>query len=198
MSGHGETFGSECSTQHVVYGQAIPTEYPGALTMTQWPPSSATSTAASPTLLSQVYAALEALRSELPSLRLPGPIGEGSPESYERDLSAALNRTGRRLLGAVIEELDDSSDGLVVDGVRYYRVGVSAGEVMSSFSRTRFERSLYRRRDCSSLLPAEARFGVIGGFWSLLAARQASLSLSLAPARDYYGNGAGWSRRRRR
>ncbi len=155
--------------------------------MTLLPFSSTTSTAASPTLSSRVEAALEALRTEFLSLGLPGPIGAGCPESYERGLSDALNRTGCRLLGAVIEELDDSSDGLVVDGARYYRAGTSVGEVMSSFGRVRFERSLYRRQGCASVIPADARFGVIAGFWSPLAARQASLSLSLAPAKDCEG-----------
>ena len=151
------------------------------------PFSSSTSSAASPSLASRVDAALEALRTELLSLGLPGPIGESCPATYERELSAALNRTGCSLLGAVIEELDERSEGLLVDGARYYRAGASAGDVMSSFGRVRFERSLYRRRGCGSVFPADIRFGVIGGFWSPLAARQASLSLSLAPAKDCEG-----------
>ncbi len=110
--------------------------------MTRLPTSSATSTAAGPTLVSRVDATLEALQSELLSPRLPGPMGEGCPDSNESDLSAARNRTGCRLLGAVIAELDDSSDGLVVDGMRYYPAGASAGEVLVSFGRVHVERSL--------------------------------------------------------
>ena len=52
---------------------------------------------------------------------------------------------------------------------------------MSSFGRVRYERSQYRRRNCGSVFPADARFGLIGEFWSPLAARQGSLSLSLVP-----------------
>ena len=36
---------------------------------------------------------------------------------------------------------------------------------MSSFGRVRYERSQYRRRNCGSVFPADARFGLIGEFW---------------------------------
>ena len=110
--------------------------------MTRLPISSATSTAAGATLVSRVDAAREALQSELLSLGLPGPIGEGCSDSNERDLSAARNRTGCRWLGAGLAVLDDSSDGLVVDGTRYYPVGASAEDVLRSFGRVQFGRSL--------------------------------------------------------
>ena len=68
-----------------------------------------------------------------------------------------------------------------------YRAGKSVGEPMSSFGHVRYERSQYRRRNCGSVFPADARFRLIGEFWSPLAARQGSLSLSLVPVKDCEG-----------
>ena len=147
--------------------------------MTLLPFSSAESTAASPKLVASLDASLEALRAEVLALQLPDATVENCPAAYERAVSAALNRTGCTLLGAVIEELDECRDRLVLDGAVYYCAGKSAGELMSSFGRVRYERSQYRRRNCGSVFPADARFGLIGEFWSPLAARQGSLSLSL-------------------
>ena len=59
--------------------------------------------------------------------RLPDAAGEHDPESYERAISAALNRTGCALLGAAIEELDKCRDRLFLDGTVYYRAGKSVG-----------------------------------------------------------------------
>ena len=78
--------------------------------MTLLPFSSAESTAARPTaaspkLVASLDAALEALRTDVLALRLPDEAGESCPASYECAVSAALNRTGCALLGAVIEEL---------------------------------------------------------------------------------------------
>ena len=56
---------------------------------------------------------------------------------------------------------------------------------MSSFGRVRYERSQYRCRNYGSVFPADARFGLTGEFWSPLAARQGSLSLSLVPVKDF-------------
>ena len=155
--------------------------------MTLLPFSSAESTAASPKLVASLDASLEALRAELLALPLPDAAGENCPESYERAVSAALNRMGCALLGAAVEELDERRDRLVLDGAVYYCAGKSSGELMSSFGRVRYERSQYRRRNCGSVFPADARFGLIGEFWSPLAARKGSLSLSLAPVKDCEG-----------
>ncbi len=155
--------------------------------MTPLPFSFAESTAASAKRVASVDASLEALRAELLALQLPDAAGENGPESYERAVSSALNRTGCALLGAAIEELDECEDRVVLDGAVYYRAGKSAGEMMSSFGRVRYERSQYRRRNCGSVFPADARFGLIGEFWSPLAARQGSLGLALVPVKDCEG-----------
>ena len=155
--------------------------------MTLLPFSFAESTAASAKRVASVDASLEALRAELLALQLRDAAGENGPESYERAVSSALNRTGCALLGAAIEELDECEDRVVLDGAVYYRAGKSAGEMMSSFGRVRYERSQYRRRNCGSVFPADARFGLIGEFWSPLAARQGSLGLALVPVKDCEG-----------
>ena len=112
---------------------------------------------------------------------------EVSPESFEKQLSAALNRDGCSLLGAVVEELDECRDQLVVDGSIYRCTGPSPGKILSSFGEVAYERSRYRRRNCEAVFPADERIGVIGGFWSPYAARLGSLSLALAPVKDCEG-----------
>ena len=97
-----------------------------------------------------------------------------SPESFEKRLSAALNRVGCSMLGAVIEVLDASRDRLVLDGSLYHCAGRSRGKILSSFGEVSYERSQYRRRGCEAVFRADARFGVIGGFWSPYAARLGS------------------------
>ena len=126
--------------------------------------------------------AWRALRAELLALRLPDAAGENCPELYERAVSAAL---GLCLAGRG----DQGSAGTVwsLDGPVNYRAGKSVGELMSSFGHVRYERSQYRRRNCGSVFPADARFRLIGEFWSPLAARQGSLSLSLVPVKDCEG-----------
>ena len=155
--------------------------------MTLLPFSSTESTVASRLLVSRVDAALETLCAELLALPLPGPVGEGDPDSVERALSTALNRAGCALLllCATVEALDEDREQLVLDGAVYYHAGKSPGEMMSSFGRVRYERSQYRRRRCASVYPADVRFGLIGGFWSPRVDRQGSLSL--APVKDCEG-----------
>ena len=80
------------------------------------PISSAKSTGPSPSLVERTDAVLAQLRAEVLSSPLPSSADEVSAESFEKQLSAALNRAGCSLLGAVIKELDECRDRLVVDG----------------------------------------------------------------------------------
>ena len=151
------------------------------------PISSAKSTGPSPSLVARTDAVLSKLRVEVLSSPLPSSADEVSPASFEQQLSGALNRAGCSLLAAVIEELDECRDRLVLDGSIYHCSGRSRGKMMSSFGEVHYERSQYRRRHCEAVYPADERFGVIGGFWSPYAARLGSLSLALAPVKDCEG-----------
>ena len=148
------------------------------------PISSAKSTGASASLVARTDAVLKQLRAEVLSSPLPSSADGVSPASFEKQLSAALNRAGCALLGAVIEELDECRDRLVQDEMIYHCSGQSRGKIMSSFGEVHYERSRYRRRGCEAVFPADERFGVIGGFWSPYAARLGSLSIALAPVKD--------------
>ena len=151
------------------------------------PISSAKSTDPSPSLVAKTDAVLAKLRAEVLSSPLPSSADEVSPESFEKQLSGALNRAGCSLLGAVIEELDERRDRLALDGSIYHCSGPSRGKIMSSFGEVQYQRSQYRRRHCDAVFPADERFGVIGGFWSPYAARLGSLSMALAPSKDCEG-----------
>ena len=155
--------------------------------MRNLPISPAKSSGSNPSLVARADAVLAQLRADVLSSPLPSTADEVSPESFEKQLSAALNRAGCSLLGAVIEELDECRDRLVVDGSIYHCSGRSSGKILSSFGEVAYERSRYRRRDCEAVFPPDERFGVIGGLWSPYAARLGSLSLALAPVKDCEG-----------
>ena len=135
-------------------------------------------------LASRLPSLLEALRDDLLALPLPGVSGAGSGACFERGVSAALNKMGRAVMGAAIEAVDPEEDQLLLDDVVYYRVGPSRGRMMTSFGSVDFDRSRFRRRKLSSIFPAEARFGLLAGFWTPLAAEQGTLALSLLPMED--------------
>ena len=127
---------------------------------------------------------LEDLRDDLLALSLPGVSGQGTGAEFERGVSAALNKMGRAVMGAAIEAVDPSEDQLLLDDMLHYRVGPSRGRMMTSFGAVEFSRSRFRRRKLESVFPAEARFGLLAGFWTPLAAEQGTLALSLLPMED--------------
>lgn len=135
-------------------------------------------------LASRLPCLLEALLEDLLALPLPGVSGAGSGASFERGVSAALNKMGRAVMGVAIEAVDPEEDQLLQDDVVYYRVCPSRGRMMTSFGAVEFDRSRFRRREESSIFPAEARFGLLSGFWTPLAAEQGTLALSLLPMED--------------
>ena len=91
---------------------------------------------------------------------------------------------GRAVMGAAIEAVDPVEDQLLLDDVVYYRVGRSRGRMKTSFGSVVFDRNRFRRRKASSMFPAEARFGLLAGFWTPLAAEQGTLALSLLRMED--------------
>ena len=127
---------------------------------------------------------LEDLREDLLALALPGVSGKGTGAGFERGVSAALNKMGRAVMGAAVEAVDPGEDQLLLEDVKYYRVGPSRGRMMTSFGAVEFHRSRFRRRRADSVFPAEARFGLLAGFWTPLAAEQGTLALSLLPMED--------------
>ena len=135
-------------------------------------------------LKSRLASLLQDLRDDLLALSLPGESGEGTGAEFERGVSAALNKMGRGVMGAAIEAVDPSEDQLLLDGMLHYRVGPSRGRMMTSFGAVEFARSRFRRRKLESVFPAEARFGLLAGFWTPLAAEQGTLALSLLPMED--------------
>ena len=126
----------------------------------------------------------EDLRDDLLALSLPGVSGQGTGAEFEQGVSVALNKMGRAVMGAAIEAVDPSEDQLLLDDMLHYRVGPSRGRMMTSFGAVEFSRSRFRRRKLESVFPAEARFGLLAGFWTPLAAEQGTLALSLLPMED--------------
>ena len=135
-------------------------------------------------LASRLHSFLEELREDLLALPLPGTSAGGTGAGFERGVSAALHKMGRAVMGAAIEAVDPVEDQLLLEDVKYYRVGPSRGRMMTSFGAVEFHRSRFRRRKADSVFPAEARFGLLAGFWTPLAAEQGTLALSLLPMED--------------
>ena len=112
---------------------------------------------------------------------LSQPLEDGA-EACERRISAALARAGCGALRVALEAGDAEAEQLVRGGEVYHRGGRHRTTMLSSFGEVSYERLRYRRRGQDSIAPADDRFGILFGYWSPLAARQAGLALSMAPA----------------
>ena len=91
---------------------------------------------------------------------------------------------GRAVMGVAIEAVYPGEDQVLLEVVRYYRVGPYRGRMMTSFGAVESHRSRFRRGKADSVFPGEARFGLLAGFWTPLAAEQGTLALSLLPMED--------------
>ena len=86
------------------------------------------------------------MREDILALALPDTSGKGIGAGFERGASAALSKMGRTVMGAATEAVDPVEDQLLLEGVKYYRVGPSRGRMMTSFGAVEFHRSRFRRR----------------------------------------------------
>jgi hypothetical protein len=97
-------------------------------------------------------------------------------ETFEQQLHALFVAAERETLGVELARFDVDVPAIEVEGQRYHRVLRCAQTYCSAAGPVRVERTLYRTRpgDERALCPVELRAGLIEGYWTPLAAKQAT------------------------
>lgn len=131
-------------------------------------------TPAWPTSLVKIRRILEdaAMRQRLP---------KESFEDFEARLHANLQEVERELLGEELARADVDAEAICVHGTTFRRVVRAEETYMTAAGPVRVERTLYKDRTDEAeraISPMELGVGVVAGFWTPVAARQAAWVVS--------------------
>src|SRR5919201_1778355 len=102
-------------------------------------------------------------------------------ETFEKRVHAQLQAVERELLAEDLGRADIDVEAIVVEGTGYRRVVRAEETYMTAAGPVRVERSLYRDRSDEterSIVPMELKAGIVGGFWTPMAAQQAAWVVS--------------------
>lgn len=102
-------------------------------------------------------------------------------EAFEGRLHRQLQEVERELLAEDLGRADVDAEGILVEGTAYRRVLRAEEMYMTAAGPVRVERTLYKDRTDEgerALVPMELKAGIVGGFWTPLAARQAAWVVS--------------------
>jgi hypothetical protein len=99
--------------------------------------------------------------------------------AFERELHELFAAAEAEAMGEELERFDLDAPELVIDGVAHRRVLRCAQTYMTASGSVSVTRSLYSTRQdgARAVCPMELRAGVVEGFWTPLAARQATWSV---------------------
>ena len=114
------------------------------------------------------------LRNELRDLSEHTPPQQDF-ESFERAVHERFVAAEREVLASELQRLDVDVPAVTIDGRRYQRVLRSPSTYLSAVGPISVERTLYRAGNEPTVVALEVRAGIIGGHWTPLAARQASV-----------------------
>ena len=117
--------------------------------------------------------ALERLRKRLDAVQAR-ESGDEDFERLERDIHALFLEAEREVVGAELERLDADVPFVAVDGRRHHRVLEGPKTYMTAAGPVSVTRGLYRSGVQRAVVPVELRAGIVDGYWTPLAARQAS------------------------
>jgi len=114
---------------------------------------------------------------------------EKSPPDFERfehELHERVMALECELLTAELARYDVEAEQLEVGGVTYRQTLTASETYLSAAGPLRVERHLYRPagRGSKSICPLELRAGIIGGYWTPRAARQAAFAMAHLTAGD--------------
>jgi hypothetical protein len=129
---------------------------------------------ATPLSLSKLRAILED-----EGMRRRGP--KETFEAFEGRLHRQLQEVERELLAEDLGRSDVDAEGIVVEGTAYRRVLRAEETYMTAAGPVRVERALYKDRTDEAeraVVPMELNAGIVGGFWTPMAARQAAWVVS--------------------
>lgn len=102
-------------------------------------------------------------------------------EEFERDLHARVMEVERETLAEELAKADIDEDVVVIEGLTCRRVLRCAQTYQTAAGPVKVERTLYKDRtdpQAISMVPLDARVGVIAGRWTPLAAKQATWVVS--------------------
>lgn len=103
-------------------------------------------------------------------------------ESFERDVHALFVQAEREVLAEELQGLDVDVPAVMIAGRKHVRVLRSSETYTSAVGPVSVTRTLYRAGRDKAVVPLELRAGMVEGYWTPLAARQASFLVShLAP-----------------
>lgn len=102
-------------------------------------------------------------------------------QAFEERLHRQLQEVERELLAEDLGRADVDADGIMVEGTAYRRVLRAEETYMTAAGPVRVERTLYKDRTDEAehaLVPMELKTGIVGGFWTPMAAQQAAWVVS--------------------
>jgi hypothetical protein len=102
-------------------------------------------------------------------------------EAFEERLHQQMQEVERELLAEDLGRADVDADGIMVEGTAYRRVLRAEETYMTAAGPVRVERTLYKDRTDEAehaLVPMELKTGIVSGFWTPMAARQAAWVVS--------------------
>jgi len=102
-------------------------------------------------------------------------------EAFEARLHGQLQEVEREVLAEDLGRADVDAEGIVVEGTANRRVLRAEETYMTAAGPVRVERTLYKDRTEEAeraIVPMELNAGIVGGFWTPMAARQAAWVVS--------------------
>jgi hypothetical protein len=102
-------------------------------------------------------------------------------EGFEKRVHEQLQAVEREILAEDLERADVDAEGIVVQGTAYRRVLRAEETYMTAAGLVRVERTLYKDRTDEAehaIVPMELKTGIVGGFWTPMAAQQAAWVVS--------------------
>ena len=96
-------------------------------------------------------------------------------ERFEREVHQRFVTAERAVLAGELQRLDVDVPELTIGGRRHRRVLRATETYLSAAGPITVQRTLYRAGSERAVVALELRAGIIGGYWTPLAARQASL-----------------------
>lgn len=100
---------------------------------------------------------------------------------FERELGQRLRETGQQILRDELAKADIDAEAVLIDGVEHRRVLRATETYMTTEGPVTVMRSLFRDHSdpgAKTVAGLEARLGIVGGFWTPQAAKQATWVVS--------------------
>lgn len=103
-------------------------------------------------------------------------------EAHEAVIVRLVNALGQAALFEALSQYDINTDKINIDGQTYRQTHTAPKEYQTAFGPVEIERSVYTNRkkdgDGKSVVPLELQAGIIEGYWSPLASKNAMWALS--------------------